>query len=361
MLACCVMCFVYLILKSNLLLLMIILLSGFVSLSRAASAISIENDWIVVISGSNIDYLSALNVKLRRVNLVARMIAPAVAGYFLGNQLKMNDVFIAMGGLAVISFLIKYKCLKRICSIAPVLVMQRGDDDISQTEDQIQIQDKNEEQKHCTSCSMIGGYVIYFQQKISMGGLGFALLYLNVMSSGSIMTSYLIWRGLEMSHLGIVRGASEVFGLVGTIAFACSSDRFTLRTITVVSTGFMVLCLSVSVCGTFFVPDDNRISLWMLILGVVLSRVGLWANDLSIFQLTQRTVDEHVRGVVGGSQYSINSFFDLLHFSLGIFFSDPSHFYVLCLIGYSAVITAFLLMLRGVYFSPAFRNMDMEE
>jgi iron-regulated transporter 1 len=200
----------------------IILLSGFVSLSRAASSISIENDWIVVISGSNIDYLSALNVKLRRVNLVARMIAPAVAGYFLGNQLKMNDVFIAMGGLAVISFLIKYKCLKRICSIAPVLVMQRGDD-ISQTEEQIQIQDKNEEQKHCTSCSMIGGYVIYFQQKISMGGLGFALLYLNVMSSGSIMTSYLIWRGLEMSHLGIVRGASEVFGLVGTIAFAWAS------------------------------------------------------------------------------------------------------------------------------------------
>ena len=107
--------------------------------------------------------------------------------------------------------------------IAPVLVMQGGDDDISQTEDQVQIQDKNEEQKHCTSCYMIGGYAIYFQQRISMGGLGFALLYLNVMSSGSIMTSYLIWRGLEMSHLGVVRGVSEVFGLVGTIAFAWSS------------------------------------------------------------------------------------------------------------------------------------------
>jgi hypothetical protein len=168
----------------------------------------------------------------------------------------------------------------------------------------------------------------------------------------------LIWRGLDLSHLGVSRGASEVFGLLGTIAFASSSGRFALRTIAVVSIGYMVLCLSVSVCGTIFVPDDNRTSLWMLIIGVVLSRVGLWANELSIFQLTQRSVDENVRGIVGGSQSSMNYFFYLLNSSLGIVLSNPEYFYVLCLIGYAAVITAFLLMLKGVYFSPAFRNIE---
>lgn len=360
MLACCVMCYAYLNWKGDVWLPLIIVFSGFVSLSTAASAISIENDWIVVISDSNTEYLSALNVALRRVHLVARMTAPAVAGYslkMLDNQL--NKVLIAMGGLGLLSFHIKYKCLKRICSLAPILVMQRGDDDdISEDEEQIQTQGNGEEQKHCTSCSMIGGYLIYFQQKISMGGFGFALLYLNVMTFGSLMTSYLIWRGLDLSHLGVARGASEVFGLVGTIAFASSSGRFALRTIAVVSIGYMALCLSVSVCGTFFVPNDNGISLWMLILGVVLSRVGLWANELSIFQLTQRTVDENIRGIVGGSQSSMNYFFYLLNSTLGIIFSDPENFYVLCLIGYSAVISAFLLMLRGVYFSKAFRNLE---
>lgn len=362
MLACCVTCFIYLRWNGIVWLPLIILSSGFVSLSSAASAISIENDWIVVISDSNTEYLSALNVALRRVHLVSRMIAPAVAGYclkILDNQL--NKVFIAMGGLGLISFLIKYKCLKRTCSLAPILVMQRGDDDIiTETEEQIQTQgnDDDEEQKHCTSCSMIGGYLIYFQQKISMGGFGFALLYLNVMTFGSLMTSYLIWRGLDLSHLGVARGASEVFGLLGTIAFASSSGRFALRTIAVVSIGYMALCLSVSVCGTTFVPDDNRISLWMLIVGVVLSRVGLWANELSIFQLTQRSVDENVRGIVGGSQSSMNYFFYLLNSSLGIVLSNPEYFYVLCLIGYAAVLTALLLMLKGVYFSPAFRNLE---
>ena len=339
----------------------IILLSGFVSLSRAASSISIENDWLVVISGSNTEYLSGLNVKLRRVHLIARMIAPATAGYclkILDGQL--NDIFVAMGGLSIMTFLIKYKCLKKICSLAPILVMQRteeeeeeecDEDDATQIEEQVHM-----EPKHCTSCSMIGGYVIYFQQKIAMGGLGFALLFLNVMSSGTIMTSYLIWRGLELSSLGLVRGASEIFGFIGTIAFefASSSDRFALRTTTVLSIGFMALCLTISVCGTFFVPNDTSISLWMLILGVIFSRIGLWANDLSILKLTQRTVDESVRGIVGGSQSSMNSFFDLLHFILGACFSDPENFYVLCLIGYSAVITGFVLMLKGVYFSPAF-------
>lgn len=359
-LACCVMCYVYLRLKGDYLgISVIILLSGFASLSSATSAISIQNDWIVVISDSNTENLAALNVVLRRVHLVARMIAPAVAGYclkILDNRL--NDIFVVMAGLALISFLIKYKCLKRICSLAPALVMQRGDDDLTETEERIQREDQDEEQKHCTSCSMIGGYVIYFQQKIAMGGFGFALLYLNVMTFGSIMTSYLIWRGLDLGHLGIARGASEVFGLGGTIAFASSSGRFALRTIAVVSIGYMALCLSMSVCGTFFIPNEKSISLWMLIPGVVLSRVGLWANELSIFQLTQRTVDENVRGIVGGSQSSMNYFFYLLNSALGIIFSDPENFYVLCLIGYSAIISAFLLMLRGVYFSPAFRNID---
>ncbi len=361
-LACCIMCYIFLRLKGNYLWIpLIILLSGFASLSSATSVISIQNDWIVVISGSNTENLAALNVVLRRVHLVARMIAPAVAGYCLkifDNQL--NDVFVAMAGLALISFLIKYKCLKRICSLAPTLVMQRGEDDISETEEPTQTEDQDEEQKHCTSCSMIGGYVIYFQQKIAMGGFGFALLYLNVMTFGSIMTSYLIWRGLDLGHLGIARGASEVFGLGGTIVFAssASSGRFALKTIAVVSIGYMALCLSISVCGTFFIPNEKSISLWMLILGVVLSRVGLWANELSIFQLTQRTVDENVRGIVGGSQSSMNYFFYLLNSALGIIFSDPENFYVLCLIGYSAVISAFLLMLRGVYLSAAFRNIE---
>mmetsp|Transcript_22365 Transcript_22365/g.39397 ORF Transcript_22365/g.39397 Transcript_22365/m.39397 type:complete len:487 (+) Transcript_22365:127-1587(+) len=358
-LACCAICYILLKLDDNLgdlskvLLFLIILLSGFGMLSSEAAAVSIENDWIVVICDNKADYLGSLNVKLRRVHLVSRMVGPIAAGYCLkGFDNKLEPVFLVIGIVALVSFIVKYKCLKRICSVVPALVMQRGDD--ANMEEQ-RIVEEEQDQRHCSSCSMIGGYVIYFQQDIALGGLGESLLYLNVMSSGDIMTSYLIWRGLSLNWIGIVRGATAITGLLGTAVFELSAKKYPLRTIATASIAFQVACLSVSFCGTFFVSNGN-LSLSMLVVGVIVSRIGLWANDLSIFQLTQHTVHENVRGIVGGSQHSINAFFYALHFTSGIIWADPSKFYILCLLGYSAVIAAFFLMLQGVYFSSAFQN-----
>ena len=221
-------------------------------LSGEAAAVSIENDWIVVICDNKADYLGSLNVKLRRVHLVSRMVGPIAAGYCLmGFDNKLEPVFLVIGIVALVSFIVKYKCLKRICSVVPALVMQRGDD--TSMEEQ-RIVEEEQDQRHCSSCSMIGGYVIYFQQDIALAGLGESLLYLNVMSSGDIMTSYLIWRGLSLNWIGIVRGATAITGLLGTAVFELTTKKYPLRTIPTASITFQVPCLSVSLCGTFFIP-----------------------------------------------------------------------------------------------------------
>ena len=306
-------------------------------------------------------YLGSVNAKLQHVDLICSMIAPLAAGYCLkGSSNKLELVFIIIGAITLFAYIVKYKCLQCICAMVPALMIaQSGYNASSENGDLKGIVDEHEtpeveDPRHC-SCPLIGAYIVYFQQDISLGGLGISLLYLNVMTMGNMMTSYLIWRNLSLGWIGLVRRANAVSGVVGTFAFGLSSKRYTLRTTTLLSIGYMTACLSVSFIGTAFISSDVM-SLTMLVVGVVVSRVGLHSSDLAICQLSQQSVPENVRGTVSGSQHSMNSFFLILQFGSGIIWADPSQFYILCSIGYLAVIAAFFLMLRGVYLSAAFQD-----
>lgn len=81
----------------------------------------------------------------------------------------------------------------------------------------------------------------------------------------------------------------------------------------------------------------------MLIGGVCASRIGLWVFDITMKQLFQECVDEEFRGVVGGLQNSLQAFFGLITFVLGILFPDPSDFCILVASGYASVGIALLL------------------
>lgn len=292
------------------------------------------------------------------------MMGPGIIGHYLdgtNNELEATILIIGVGN--IFSFIVKCKCLKCICAMVPALMIQSGTDFYSNSGDeegniaeQTQLDEyEDDETKHC-SCSLFRGYVIYFQQDISMGGVGFSLLWLNVMTpTGDIMTSYLIWRGISLSWIGFVRGAATVTALLGTILFGWSTNKYPLRITATASIAFMAACLTVSFSGTLFVSND-KVSLFMLMIGIIISRIGLWVNDLAICQLAQQTVDENVRGIVGGSQHSLENFLYALQFVCGLIWADPSQFYILCTIGYSAVVGAFFLILRGVYLSAAFHN-----
>lgn len=121
---------------------------------------------------------------------------------------------------------------------------------------------------------------------------------------------------------------------------------------TIESTGlwsiiYEFLCLSLSYVSLFV--DDNHASLTMLIAGVCASRVGLWVFDIAVTQMMQEYIPNGVRGVVGGVQQSLNAFFNLLSYALGIVFPNPRDFYVYVGAGYASVGVAMLLYSFGMY------------
>ena len=169
-------------------------------------------------------------------------------------------------------------------------------------------------------------YRVYFdQQPICWAGLSLSLLYLNVvMSFGGIMTAYLVWLGMGMGAIGFWRGVASAVGLTGTILYHSMSARMDVIDVGMASIAFEFLCLSACYMSLF--ADDVGASVIVLIAGVCLSRPGLWAFDIAVTQLMQERGPAGIRGLVGGVQLSLNAFFTLIAFFIGLFISDPRYF-----------------------------------
>ena len=332
-------------LPTILLLIAIHLLGGFSLLFGEASTVAIEKDWVIVIAaGFDADYLGKLNISLRQIDLGSKMLGPTVAGFFLMAVEQLQPALIAVAIINLLSFFIENFCLAKICALVPGLMISGGNQNDISNED---IRDQNLEKKHCASCSFFAGLVVYFQQKIASGGLALALLYLNVLSVGDLMTAYLVSKGISLHFIGLWKGLSSVIGIIGARAFGFISSWRSLATTSMLSIALFLGCLSVSF-GSMCVANQS-VELALLVSGISISRIGLWIFDLAISQLIQETVPDRCRGIFGGTQHSLQAFFFALHFVFGLIWPKPEQFFVLAAIGYSAVGIAFLLVLLGVY------------
>jgi iron-regulated transporter 1 len=296
---------------------------------------------------------------MKQIDLACQVGAPAISGFVIAafdNGTKdhgsgMRGAATLVGVINFMALIVEYICTLKIYTLIPEMGVKAHEMAMSTdvgSSDIVAIDSKaNEAMGKCGFFQLPRGLRIYFSQAVSMGGLGYALLYLNALSFGGIMTSYLVWRGMRFDSVGIWRGISCAIGLSGTFVY-----HWSVKTMSVEGTGmwsiiFQFLCLSLSYASLFV--KDLYTSLAMLIAGVCASRIGLWVFDIAITQLMQDCVPAHIRGVTGGVQQSLNSFFGLLAFVLGILFPDPNEFHIYVSAGYASVGIAMLMYAFGVY------------
>lgn len=357
-------------------------------------------------------WLSQTNTVMMQIDLICRIAAPAAAGIFFGyfddykpgssdyigsshwNNLSYAAVII--GILNLISLLVEYNLIQQIYELVPLLSVRKDEgfpqvvhsdklnipssDETSQRQLIInshhvnprtitrnlstiqsiesgklnyqpakeEIENKEDTNISCQPSSLPRGLSLYVQQSIFLGGFSLSLLYLNILSFGALMTAYLVWRGLSYETIGTLRGISAIIGLMGTIAFRISSRKHSLSFTGAWSIIFQFSCLSI--CYASLYVSNDTLSMGMLIIGVIASRIGLYVFDLTITQLMQQMIPENIRGVVGGVQKSLNSMFDLTTYGLGLIFADPNEFYILVATGYISVGIAMVIYLLWIYF-----------
>jgi solute carrier family 40 (iron-regulated transporter), member 1 len=174
--------------------------------------------------------------------------------------------------------------------------------------------------------------------------------YFNTLTFGGLMMNYLLYRGMGAGSVGIWRGISSAIGLIGTVVYQVASQRYTLMTTGMWSILFQFVCISFSMVSMFI--QDYTLSMSLLILGVCTSRIGLYVFKITVTQLMQLYTPDGIRGSIGGTQNSLNAFFQLSQFALCLIYTNPKDFVVVVAAGYLAVAVAAVLYAFGIYFRP---------
>ncbi|XP_078331649.1 ferroportin-like isoform X4 [Crassostrea virginica] len=97
--------------------------------------------------------------------------------------------------------------------------------------------------------------------------------------------------------------------------------------------------------GTILTSSETTpdISIWLLMVGIITARFGLWVSDLTITQLFLQTVQETERGIVNSMQNSMNKLMDMLKFVMVIVAPYPHTFGLLVIISYVFICLAWVL------------------
>lgn len=225
----------------------------------------------------------------------------------------------------------------------------------------------------------ITSWKVYTNQTIFLAGLALSILYVTILGFNIITISYAYSQGLAEVYVGICFGFGSLIGIAGTFMFPMIQKRVGLfRTGlfgNVLHVIFLIFCVvSIWLPGspsnllnnetlvtknvvimlneTMFtskqpVTKNNgktgNISVIILMIGIILSRAGLWIAELSITQIQQDYVNEGEKGIVGGRQYTLNNFFSLFPFVMTIFLPYPRQFGILILLSTLGCITSFAL------------------
>lgn len=338
----------------------IVLLAGASSsIGSLGAAVAVEREYAKTLCGHDSAALRKLNSGLRAIDLLSQMLGPVAAGLLMSYGSMLTAIVV----LSVYS----------LCAWLPEACLLRA---AHRHSHRLRLP------KPLAACAQPGrpnglqvllgasGWRLYFQQSTLLPGLALALLYFTVLSLGFLMTSFLAWQGMSEATISLFRAAGALSGLMATVVFpALQRCGVGLVGAGVLGVSWQLSCLVAGVAPVViaqalagsqadrpapsatapgFVDSGHAGTLplhllYVLLLGLVLSRFGLWLFDLAVSQLQQELVPETELGAVSGVQASLQSAFEILSFVAGAVVSRPQWFHWLMTGSCGAVLAAAVL------------------
>ena len=368
--------------------------------------ISIAKDWIVVVCKGNKTLLAESNALLRRIDLTVAIVSPIAVGFAMSIvSTYASIIFICMWDL--FSFFAEYFLLLKVYKDIPELRFKNNNDEESVSllgkESSMETEGRFVEVKSGFDVagrlkSFIQGWHVYYKQDVFLAGLTLAMLYLTCLGFNAITTGYASSQGLTALSVSLCYAAGSLVGIFGTFLFPYMRLKLgVLKTGAIGSFSqliMLMLCVvaiwapgspSLLKSANWYSQNNtsvfsgnsklnnntlttqaplpkgfNYTSIVLVMVGIILSRTGIWLLDLSVTQLQQENIPVHERGIVGGVQYALNEFFDLSHFIITIFLPRPNEFGYLTLISFGAITTSAIIFQIFVYRFPRRRKVEYE-
>jgi solute carrier family 40 (iron-regulated transporter), member 1 len=320
------------------------------NLSFAMVTMSVEKDWVVVLSGGDSEWLSSTNSVLTQIDLACNAVAPAVTGV-LFSFLTYRVVALALLILNAVTAFGLYVFLHRLYLSWPALMCKTTKqlavvEDAASAVDSVELERRMEvaevdirtegasspPNSPVVHAHYHTGTVMKPPSFLGSGVAGpmvaYACLYFTVLSFSSLMMVYLKWSGLQDHWIGVARGIAALSGFLGAFIYPYAKAAMGL-----VQSGRIFIwwqCILVGIAASSVVVFNGSIyAVKIMVICVLTSRIGLWAFDLCVRQMAQEGVAEVHRGAVNGKWRSLIAFFDLSSYAVAVMCPDPEDFWIL--------------------------------
>ncbi|XP_032241201.1 solute carrier family 40 member 1 [Nematostella vectensis] len=245
-----------------------IFVACFSVLAGIATKIAVQKDWVVVICQGDKSLLAGTNAIMRRIDLVCKILAPALVGQVMTYVSKSAGV-ILIASWNVLSVFVEYFMLLRVYHSVPSLAHKKIDKKLTQQENPQESQEEiRGSRDRLVFMETEGGdsealvsrpgsalpqspqtsrpkpgiiqrlktritttksvWQVYMRQEVARPGVALAILYFTVISFGSVTTGYLYTQNLSESLLSILRGVGALFGIAATFVFPKLRDSIGL-------------------------------------------------------------------------------------------------------------------------------------
>ncbi|KAJ4858403.1 ferroportin1 (FPN1) domain-containing protein [Trichoderma breve] len=303
--------------------------------------VSVEKDWVVVVSERNPDALQVMNAQMRRIDLLCKLFGPLFIAMIdaQSSQVAMITNF----AMNAATLPIEYFTIARVYFDIPEL--QRA---------KIPLQRSITSQEVPSRTSKTFYNTVYKPHPAFLPSIAGAVLYFTVLSFGGQMVTYLLSSGYSSMQIGIARTLGVTFEVLSTWAAPWLMGRIGPVRAGLWMSSWQVVMLVAGVCIFWeFDGKDSIIPASGLVGGTVLSRLGLRGFDLCVQLIVQEEVEAENRGVFSSVEAAWQNAFELLAFASTIVFSRPEEFKwpslisTLAVASASSAYAAFVYLRRG--------------
>ncbi|RJE26723.1 iron-regulated transporter [Aspergillus sclerotialis] len=330
-------------LHRGLLLAVLAVLACVEKLGSIMNFIAVEKDWVVVIARDDEEILKGLNSRMRRIDLVCKLAGPLVIALIDGVSTKVAIlVNFTMNGLSIF---MEYFAIARVYKMDTGLQTPKqvslGEAEDEETDHDALI--TNPAQDNNTIKRVLHqpwqGLRFYFKHRAFLPSFAGALLYFTVLSFSGQMITYLVSVGYTSFHIAAARTGSVAFEISATVISPVVMSKIGPIRAGIWFLSWQSLSL-LSATAVFWGVKSGMFAATVLVIGTILSRIGLWGFDLSSQIIVQEEVEPTYRGTFSSIEASFQNAFELCSYAATIIFSRPEQFQWPVLMSCLAVVCA---------------------
>ncbi|CUS11812.1 unnamed protein product [Tuber aestivum] len=321
-------------------------------LASVGNLIAVERDWVVVVAGGNEDALQVLNSQMRRIDLFCKLLGPLAVSMADGIS-TVVAIYVVLG-LNLVSVGVEYFAIAGVSLMLEVYrkfpALQEPRPHQPSTSASSPEEPVETLLRPCSRLRSICAPISrYLHHSAALPSIALSILYFTVLNFGAQMVTYLLASGYTPLHISSLRGISVLLEISATWLAPLVMSRVGPVRGGLWSVNWQLLCVAGAV-GAFLFLESPRMAAGGLILGVILSRIGLWGLDLCVQIIVQDEVEPEYRGSFSAMEASVQNTFELGSYAMTVMLPRPAEF------RYPVVVSAVAVVLAAALFAGFVRR-----